>query len=462
MRSSRAGETLLLRMERRLGFGAVVIALAILALPSFAEAQAWLDDRARAEGPGFQLGDFELHPGLGVEVGYDSNLYYSDDETLPAVDTGILRTTAHLLLSTRGPQRRTEGEAGGDGNGSGALPTVTFRGGLSGSFYHFFADENQTNMEVDASLALGILPGRPFSINLYEELGRSIRPFTENPRRATSYGRVQNTAGVDLNFATAGEILKITAGYRFGLDFFEAPEFQYANNFRHTISLVESFRFLPQTAIVHDTAFIVGDYWNPTGPVPAPTLVNDGYLLRTRVGLNGAFTSNFSVLALGGYAAGFFESPIGDYDQEYESFVAQLEARWQIVPQARLVFGYDRDFQPSFVGNFYRVDRGYANFQTTIGGAFLLGVEASFGGYEFGAVRLLRPGVVTSARMDLRFIGTLFAEYRFTEWLGVNGTVRYTGNFTDFNYQIDTGGAPIIDPAGYNKFEAWLGVRVFY
>lgn len=45
---------------------------------------------------------------------------------------------------------------------------------------------------------------------------------------------------------------------------------------------------------------------------------------------------------------------------------------------------------------------------------------------------------------------------------GVNGTVRYTGNFTDFNYQIDTGGAPIIDPAGYNKFEAWLGVRVFY
>jgi hypothetical protein len=262
-------------------------------------------------------------------------------------------------------------------------------------------------------------------------------------------------------------VLKITAGYRFGLDFFEAAAFQYGNNFRHTISLVETFRFLPQTAIIHDTAFVVGDYWSTT--TPAPTVVNDGYLVRSRVGLNGAFTSNFSVMAMAGYAAGFFETPgvVGGmpYDQEFESVVAQLEARWQIIPAARLVFGYNRDFQPSFVGNFYRVDRGYANFQTTIGGAFLLGVEASFGGYEFGAV-VLNDGstITTSPRMDLRFIGTLFAEYRFTEWLGVNGTVRYTGNFTDFQYRVDVrpDPSPVIDPAGFNKVELWLGVRVFY
>lgn len=442
--------------------GAAVIAFALLALPSFAQAQAWLADRARAEGPGFRLGDLELHPGLGVEIGYDSNLFYSSGDVLPTVDTGILRATAHLLVSTRGEQRRSEGESGGgDGGAARTLPTITFRGGLSGSFYAFFAAPDRSNMEVDASLALNILPGRAFSISIYEELARSVRPFTENPRRDTNYGRVQNTAGLDLHFATSGEILKITAGYRFGLDYFEAPEFQYANNFRHTIALVESFRFLPQTALVHDTAFVVGDYWDPSPAIPAPTLVNDGYLLRTRIGLNGAFTNNFSVLALVGYGAGFFDSPPSRmYDQEYESVVAQLEARWQIVPQARLVFGYDRDFQPSFVGNFYRVDRGYANFQMLIGGAFLLGLEASFGGYEFGAV-VLADGS-TRQRTDLRFIGTLFAEYRFTEWLGVNGTVRYTGNFTDFQYQIDTGGAPIIDPAGYNKFEAWLGARVFY
>lgn len=452
-------------MERRLGFGAIVIASAILALPSVVEAQAWLDDRARTEGPGFRLGDFELHPGLGVELGYDSNLYYSDDDAmLPAVDTGILRATAHLMLSTRGQQRRTEGEGGGEGS-DGSRPTVAFRGGLSGSFYYFFADSDRTNMEVDASLALDILPGRTFSISLYEEFGRSIRPFTENTDISASYARLQNTAGVDLNFATTGEVLKITAGYRFGLDYFEAEQFQYGNNFRHTISLTETFRFLPQTAIIHDTSFVVGDYWDSSTPL-APTLVNDGYLLRTRIGLNGAFTSNFSVLAMGGYAAGFFAEPTTTtYDQEYESFVAQVEARWQIVPEARLVFGYERDFQPSFVGNWFRVDRGYANFQTLIARVFLLGVEASLGGYEFG--RIVRPDGMpvgtTFNRSDIRFIATVFGEYRFTDWLGVNATLRYTGDFTDYQYRVPVGGgAPLIDPAGFNKFEAWLGVRVFY
>lgn len=459
-----------MRTQRRLGLGATVIAVTIMALPSLVEAQAWLDDRTRTEGPGFRLGDFELHPGLGVELGYDSNVFYSDDDARFArVDSAILRATAHLLFSTRGQERRQEGEAGGgaENQQNAPLPSVTFRGGLSGSFYHFFADSERTNMEVDASLALGILPGRPFSINIFEDFSRSIRPFSENSSPFASFGRIQNTAGLDLNLATTGEVLKITAGYRFGLDFFEANVFQYGNNFRHTITLNETFRFLPQTAVIHDTALVIQDYWtlDPT----APTLVNDGFLLRTRVGLNGAFTSSFSVLAMVGYAAGFYNSPptAATYDMEYESLVAQLEARWQISQQMRLVFGYDRDFQPSFIGNFYRRDRGYANFQTIIDRVFLIGVSAEVGGYEFGII--VQPDGATPAgssltRSDIRVIGSLFAEYRFTDWLGVNGTLRYTGSFTDFQYFVTDPmmPAPILDPAGYHKFEAWLGVRVFY
>ncbi len=455
-----------MRTVRRLGLGATVIAAAIAALPSLASAQAWLDDRARTEGPGFRVGDFELHPGLGVELGYDSNVFYSEDGGRFYRDSAILRATAHLLFSTRGPQRRQEGEAGGgeENQQNASQPTVTFRGGLSGSFYHFFNANERTNMEVDASLGLVILPGRPFSIGIVEDFSRSIRPFTENSSVSASFGRIQNNAGVDFNFATTGEVLKISAGYRFGLDFFEAEFFQYGNSFRHTITVNETFRFLPQTAIFHDTALVIGDFYNQGAA--APTLVNDGFFLRTRVGLNGAFTSEFSVLAAVGYGAGFFDSPVGTYDMEYESLVAQLEARWQISRQVRLVFGYDRDFQPSFIGNFYRRDRGYANFQALIDRVFLIGVSAEVGGYEFGTI--VQPDGSTMVgsslfRTDVRLIGALFAEYRFTDWLGVNGTLRYTGNFTDFQYRVDLpGGGSVLDPAGFNKFEAWLGVRVFY
>jgi hypothetical protein len=442
-------------------------ALLVLGGASGAEAQDWLEDRARAEGPGFRIGDFELHPGLGVELGYDTNLYYTEDDPGPMHpalrDSAILRATAHLLFATRGEQRRPEGESGGAGPGD-SQPDVTFRGGLTGSFYHFFNDNSRTNMEVGAQLQLGVLPGRPFNFTITNDFDRSIRPFTENTF-AGSYARIQNTAGVDFNFLTSGEVLKITLGYRFRLDFFEDSVFQYGNNFQHHIVLTETFRFLPQTAIVHDTGIVIADYWATPDPLD-PTAVNDGYLLRTRVGLNGAFTNEFSVLAMIGYGVGFFNQPVAVYDIEYESVVAQVEARWQITPDARLNFGYDRDFQPSFVGNFYRRDRGYANFQLLFAGSFLLGLEATVGYYEFGAI--VRPDGTTPigttlARGDIRFTAALFAEYRFTDWLGVNGTVRYTGNFTDYQYNVPDGmGGAFIDPAQYNKLELWLGVRVFY
>ncbi|MFK7990753.1 MAG: hypothetical protein AB8I08_32330, partial [Sandaracinaceae bacterium] len=90
------------------------MALSMLATPNTADAQGWMSDRSRREGPGFRLGDFELHPGVGVEVGYDSNLYFSDDDAALSRDSGILRATAQVDIATRGQQRQQEGESGGD------------------------------------------------------------------------------------------------------------------------------------------------------------------------------------------------------------------------------------------------------------------------------------------------------------------------------------------------------------
>lgn len=457
-------------LSKRLGLFA--LALGLFA-PMTAEAQVgWLSDRSRTEGPGFQLGDFELHPGLGVEIGYDSNLYYTEDDAGFAIprDSAILRAAAHVNIATRGAQRRAEGEAGGEGGNRGN-PSATFQGGLSGTFYHFFNDNSRTNMEVDANLNLHLLPNRPFGIVLTEQFGRSVRPFTESTL-SQSYARLRNDAGVRFDFQTDGGVLRISAGYNFIVDYFEDNSFQYANTLRHRITLSETFRFLPQTAIIHDTTFRVNDVMNhdvdPTNPTP---LLNDGFLLRTRLGINGALTTNFSVLAMVGYAAGFYNTPLvgvpgsPDYDQDYESVAIQVGARWQILENVRLNFGYDRDFEPSYIGNFYRRDRGYIDYQMLIDGAFLLGAEVSLGYYEFGQpVDVLGDALGTStSRGDIRFVGGLFAEYRFTEWLGVNATFRYTGNFTDYSYDIAAGPmTTLVDPASYNKIEVWGGVRVFY
>ncbi len=191
---------------------ALVSALAVLgSCPSAASAQGWLADRSRTEGPGIRLGDFEFHPGVGVELGYDSNVYFAPDNPPPGVpgrfDSAILRVTPHLLFSTIGQQRENEGEAAA----SRQPPTLAFRGGLWGSYYEFFADERRRNFSIDAGARLQILPERPFSISISDNFSRSIRPFAQNFFE-TSTARLQNTAAVDFTFASDGQVLQIRTG----------------------------------------------------------------------------------------------------------------------------------------------------------------------------------------------------------------------------------------------------------
>lgn len=458
-------------MRRLLGLLIVVAALvsATALVPATASAQSqsgWLTDRSRTEGPGFRVGDFELHPGIGAEVGWDSNLYYSEDGAAAGryVDSGILRITPHFLFSTIGEQRRSEGEGRDDQNRT--PPVVAFRGGVSAAYYEFFAAPERRNVDINGSFRLQVLPERPFSFSVWDNFTRGIRPFTENFGTVglqPSQARISNQAGLDLAFQTDGGVVQVRAGYVFGLDVFEGEAFQYGNSFSHTMTLQESFRFLPQTALIHDTVVTVQDYFSRSAA--APSLLDDNVRIRSRLGINGAITDNITVQAMIGYAAGFFQAAIVDgvpYDQDYDSVVAQAELGWTIMEGMRLAIGYDRDFFTSFIGNYYSRDRGYLRYQALIGGAFLLGLDFDVGYMDFGLIRSGTPGMsldsVGGERADIRIGGGLFAEYRFTDWLAVNATFRYTGQVTDYRYTLGA----LIDPAQFNKMEIFGGVRVFY
>lgn len=433
----------------------------------------WLADRDRTQGPGFRVGDFELHPGIGVEVGYDSNLYYTDDNPAPGapwhrVDSGILRVTPHLLFSTL-----TGDRAGGEGEGSTsqAPPTVTFQGGISAAYYEFFADSNRRNLALDVGLRLTVLPQRPFGFSVYDTFSRQVRPFVENVNPGSGMARDVNNAGLQLNFQTDGGVLQVMAGYDFGLSLYEDGGFAYGNAFDHTMTLQENFRFLPQTALIQDNQVRYHDYLNAAS-ASSPTRLGDSWTIRSRIGLNGAVTNNISITGMIGYAAGFFDTPSGGtYVQNYDAPVGQLQLTWNITQGTRLSLGYDRDFQPAVLGNYASRDRGYASFSTTIGGSFLLGVDADAAYVDYGVIASPVGSTTpvgsnpdgSSTRSDVRVTAGIFAEYRFTDWLGINTTLRYMGDFTDWRYNVSVGTmGTILDPAGYNKFEAFLGVRVFY
>lgn len=439
----------------------------------------WLADRDRTQGPGFRVGDFELHPGLGVEVGYDSNLYYTDDNPTPPIhrtDTGILRVTPHLTFSTMTGER-VSGE--GEGSASTTPPTVTFQGGISAAYYEFFADPSRRNLGLDVGLRLTVLPQRPFGFSVYDTFSRAVRPFVENINSATGMARDTNNAGLQLNFQTDGGVLQVMAGYDFGLQFYEDTTFQYSNAFVHSMTLQETYRFLPQTALIQDNSVRYTNYFNG-GAGSAPVGLHDSWQLQTRIGLNGAITNNISLTGMVGYAAGFFTSPTPSmYVQNYDNVVGQLQLSWNIVPGTRVALGYNRSYNTAVLGNYASNDRGYISFSTVVGGVFLLGVDADVAYVDYGVI--VGPsgslpcsvgssgpvgGACIPSREDVRVTASIFAEYRLTDWLGINTTLRYMGDFTSFHYNVamTSGGTTTLvpDPAGYNKFEAFLGVRVFY
>lgn len=53
-----------------------------------AAAQGWLKDRRYQEGAGIRAGNLELHPGVGGEIGYDSNWFLRTSKEGPQFING--------------------------------------------------------------------------------------------------------------------------------------------------------------------------------------------------------------------------------------------------------------------------------------------------------------------------------------------------------------------------------------
>jgi len=420
-----------------------------------AQAQGWLADRSRAEGMGIRLGNFELHPGIGAEGGYDSNVFLAEPEEEEG--SAMLRVAPHLYLQSIGEERR------GD-----APPTpVTFRTGVSGSIKHYFAFPEQTNVGLGQDAKLTLRPGRIFTLELAEEFKRDISPFTEavapnaEPDEAeeegVNFARDTLSLGVRTQIGTPGDVLKAGLGYKFGIDHFEAEEFRDNRSNSHTVRADTSWEFFPKTALVWDGSVSRNNFIRSTDELSLDAMAmqtslrNDSTSLRTKIGLNGALTSRVGFTLAGGYGADFFDA--GD---DAETLIAQVEARWR--PQETILWsiGYDRETAPSYQGNFVRMDRVKTGTQLMLGGVFVLSGRAELTFLTFG------EDPVYGDRDDTHFLGNLSGEYRVVDWFAITAEGSYWQNFTDFVFDADGAGtADPGDPAEYKRFEGWLGVRAF-
>jgi hypothetical protein len=452
-----------------------------------------MKDRRYQEGPGIKAGDLELHPGIGGEIGYDSNWFlrsFKDDATLvnaapanPPREGGVLRITPSFSVSTMGTQRQEGGAT--------AVPTsrtITFRGSVSATYREFFGAEEirkQRNVSGTAGARLDVNSGRPISFGVFAGYQRLIQPaVVQDPN--LSFNRSDVNAGADITFTPGGGTLDIRAGYQIYGALFEESQGVPFTNIQHEISVRNRWRFRPRTALFHDTTLRFVTYPNADR---ALNYLDDSTPVRTRVGLTGLLTPRFGALLAAGYGATFFKDT--QRLDQYDSINAQAEGTFYLSQtpgagepgQATLLlstvtFGFLRDFQNSLLGNYYTSNKGYGRLEYWFGGKAVFTLDAFFEAlgyppifYNTGAgpaPATGRDGQPIGEFTNYRIGAALFGEYRFTDSFGVNTTLDYQQMISDTQIPAGSvttagGGPPQAQffDLNWRRFQAFIGARWF-
>jgi hypothetical protein len=442
-----------------------VLMVALLPAAAFAQSRPWIADRAIGEGPGIRAGDLELHPGVAGELGYDSNYFQRSGDNVDAsgrsypndhpIDAAYrLRSTPSLTLSTISAQRRV-----GDTQ-SAVPPQLTFRSSLFASYNELFGAgsdydfSKQRHVDGGADLQFQVLPQRTFSFDGNGKYTRSVAP-SNDPAIVNSWNRDMLGAGAGLTWRPGGGTFDWRLGYDFGYTYFEAQNYRTLDNVNHTFDTRGRYRFFPRTALIYD------------GSV-------NGDIVQARIGLNGLITNSFSLLAEAGWASSFFVPTTTPVLSNYDSVVGQVELDWFVLPQPKLQpgdatvglskigVGYVRDISISYLADYYRRDRGYAKVSYFVGGRFLIDLQGGYSLITHPPFQTRQGGGLPNGATENRVDVQLFTEYRTSDSLGLNMTLRYDASLKDVPLLIPTTtGGPYYDNLAFRRFQAWLGVRWF-
>lgn len=447
-------------MRLRLVFAALIAAAS---LPLDAHAQAWLSDSRFSEGIGIRVGDLELHPGIGAEFGYDSNYFQRADSEKernfvgPVVDVLRLRVTPSLSLGTLGDVRR--------GN---APPGMIFRFTAFAAYNELFAvdsehsdevrDQRHVTLGVNALANIG--PHRPIGVDLHGSAHRIGEP-SNLPEDEFAWDRWTFNTGLGLTWRPGGGLFEWRAGYDLTYNYFEEDLYDPFHNLHHQFGLRGRWRFLPRTALLYDGSYTLIRYTTDDSPP-------DGEVVRTRLGIRGLVTYRLALTGSIGWMSSFYEG----VPENQDTITAQAEAKYFLMPPpdsenpsavtgiSSVAVGYSREMSNSYLNSFYTRDRGYLGFSYFLGNAFVASLRGGFSHYSFP------QGARFQAFSQNRVDAGLFAEYRLSNTIGLNGSVRYDTTMSDDLRVRDTSIDPderaaLEEDLDFVRWQAFIGLRWF-
>jgi hypothetical protein len=388
---------------------------------------------------GIQLSDgLLLHTGIGVEAGYDTNVFYAN--TNPE-GSAILRVMPFLELTnaTRtGPVSRDV--------------SLDARFGLQ--YRHYFSNAMDIQPYRDAwmpnggvSVALGgggqfgfgfadvfaRIEDPPYQVQLNNNLG----PLTRDNNQASVEGRWSPGGGrlvSLLRFTNMVDIYEQSSGYN------------YANAMTNTLTLDVAWKWLPKTAVFLDVQQGYVDYLDTTATKFS------SYPLRITTGLRGLLTSKTSAVLSLGYVNGFYGGPGGSTGGFLHSTFAELALTIQLTQLSRAVVGFRHDFLNEVISSFGYDDTVYVSYVQQIAGRLGLDLSGRFAHIAYGGTFV---DVAQEGRADNFFQVGATLDYFLRNW-------AYLGVGYSLLDSTSSGPSPTIVDDDYLKQQVFARLGITY
>ncbi|MBH24466.1 MAG: hypothetical protein CMH57_08450 [Myxococcales bacterium] len=438
----------------------VVTLVAALCAVASGQAQAQDVGVAAEDEPlprGLYVGQLQLHPGLFIEGGYDSNVFFEDDSENPSNATK-LNGVIKLGVETPRPKKAQ----------------LDLEVGLT--YSELFAEEqaiqNQSGVTAFGRGTLLFNPNGSVAVGVFDYFRRTNE--APNTFSSATFNRFSNEAGGILKIQPGGKLLTLDlegsyAVVRNGI----------VDDLDHNIVRLGAqgkWKFLPKTAFVLVASQRFINYEQSTRDtvndnIPEDSLANiNSSPLRVEGGLNGLIFTRISATAMIGYGNSFYED-----GPSFSGLIGRAEAGYEIGPTSQFRLGYHRNFEDSSFGNYATFHRVFARYNHLIGGIFNLRLEGTYTLRQFAPVAnpILLGDVMEEGaparrygnsnpdpyeRVDPLYGAEAEGTFRVFDIWRVGGRYQLTVNDTDF-FSI-TGQGDLFSPGRFVKHEAYLTTGV--
>jgi len=397
-------------------------------------------------GNGVKVGESStIYPVFGVESGFVSNVFYTDQAPVSA---GLLRVLGELGFGSISDRRITEETS----PNTAIEPDVPvehgafeFKADLYAAYNQYLSGNDnvldQGGLEGGAVLRGVINPNQTFFISILDHYDRLIRPT--NFESSANINRDVNTLTIRANYQPAGRKLGGYLYYMHVLDLFEADTQQFADRFNNTFGFRLSYQWLPLTRAYVDVSEGV------FGGIGSSSEKVSSYPLTAVAGLMTALSLNLTVNARVGYQNGFYAT-----GPSYSAVVGGVQVGYRYSPMGRVQFLYSYEHHDSINANFYRDHAFQIVLQQDVK-PFLIFARPELRLRQYEG---LLPDIMSTmpVRTDVIFAATVGARYSFRDWLAATLEYNVVSDQTDFTYSVN--GQPQPDPS-YVRHEVMAGLR---